>query len=85
MSNGAVSDVRIALTNVAPTALRAAAAEQSLLGKPLDEAAIAEAARLAMDVCEPVADLRGDIEYKTAMAGEMTRRALTTAYSRAAH
>ena len=85
MSNGAVSDVRIALTNVAPTALRAAAAEQSLLGKPLDEAAIAEAARLAMDVCEPVADLRGDIEYKTAMAGEMTRRALTTAYSRSAH
>jgi carbon-monoxide dehydrogenase medium subunit len=85
MSNGAVSDVRIALTNVAPSALRAAAAEQSLVGKPLDEAAIAEAARLAMDVCEPVADLRGDIEYKTAMAGEMTRRALTTAYSRAAH
>src|SRR5579864_1783229 len=85
VSNGAVSDVRIALTNVAPTALRAAAAEQSLVGRPLDEAAIAEAARLAMDVCEPVADLRGDIEYKTAMAGEMTRRALTTAYSRAAH
>ncbi|TDN69917.1 xanthine dehydrogenase family protein subunit M [Paraburkholderia sp. BL10I2N1] len=85
MSNGAVSDVRIALTNVAPVALRAKAAEQSLVGKPFDEAAIAEAARLAMDVCEPVADLRGDIEYKTAMAGEMTRRALTTAYSRSAH
>jgi carbon-monoxide dehydrogenase medium subunit len=85
MNNCAVSDVRIALTNVAPIALRAAAAEQSLVGRPLDEAAIAEAARLAMDVCEPVADLRGDIEYKTAMAGEMTRRALTTAYSRSAH
>jgi carbon-monoxide dehydrogenase medium subunit len=85
MSNGAVSDVRIALTNVAQTALRATAAEQSLVGKALDETAMAEAARLAMEVCEPVADLRGDIEYKTAMAGEMTRRALTTAYSRSAH
>ncbi len=85
MSGGTVADVRIALTNVAQTAFRATAAEQSLRGKPLDELAIAEAARLAMAACEPVADLRGDIEYKTAMAGEMTRRALATAYSRAVH
>jgi carbon-monoxide dehydrogenase medium subunit len=85
MSGGAVADVRIALTNVAQAAFRATAAEQSLRGKPLDELAIAEAARLAMAACEPVADLRGDVEYKTAMAGEMTRRALATAYSRAVH
>ena len=85
MSGGTVADVRIALTNVAQTAFRATAAEQSLRGKPLDELTIAEAARLAMAACEPVADLRGDIEYKTAMAGEMTRRALATAYSRAVH
>jgi aerobic carbon-monoxide dehydrogenase medium subunit len=85
MSGGTVADGRIALTNVAQTAFRATAAEQSLRGKPLDELAIAEAARLAMAVCEPVADLRGDVEYKTAMAGEMTRRALATAYSRAVH
>ena len=85
MSGGTVADVRIALTNVAQTAFRATAAEQSLRGKPLDVLTIAEAARLAMAACEPVADLRGDIEYKTAMAGEMTRRALATAYSRAVH
>jgi carbon-monoxide dehydrogenase medium subunit len=85
MSGAVVGDVRIALTNVAPTAVRALDAEQSLRGKPFDEPAIAEAARLAMTVCEPVADLRGDVEYKTAMAGEMTRRALATAYSRATH
>jgi carbon-monoxide dehydrogenase medium subunit len=85
MSGGAVSAVRIALTNVAQTAVRATDAEQALLGKPLDEAAIDEAARLAMGACDPVEDLRGDVEYKTAMAGEMTRRALATAYARAAH
>ncbi|HXZ09595.1 MAG TPA: xanthine dehydrogenase family protein subunit M, partial [Paraburkholderia sp.] len=84
MSNGGVSHVRIALTNVAQTALRAIDAEQALQGKPLDETALAEAARLVMAVCEPVADLRGDVEYKTAMAGEMTRRALATALSRTA-
>ena len=85
MDGATVADVRIALTNVADTAIRATAAEQSLQGKPFDEQAVAEAARLAMSICTPVADLRGDAEYKTAMAGEMTRRALKTAYSRAAH
>ncbi|VVD28642.1 FAD binding domain-containing protein [Paraburkholderia dioscoreae] len=85
ISAGAVSDVRIALTNVAETALRASDAEHALQGKPLDGATLAEAVRLAMAACAPVADLRGDAEYKTAMAGEMTRRALTSAYMRALH
>ena len=46
-------------------------------------AAIAEAARLAMPICDPAADQRGDVEYKTAMSGEMTQRALRTARERA--
>ncbi|MGS0893277.1 FAD binding domain-containing protein [Burkholderia stagnalis] len=85
MEAGAVRDVRIVLTNVAQTALRATDAEAALRGAPLDAARIDEAARLAMGVCDPVEDLRGDVAYKTAMAGEMTRRALTTALERAAH
>jgi carbon-monoxide dehydrogenase medium subunit len=55
-----------------------------LIGRPLDEPALAEAAQLAMDICDPVADQRGDADYKRAMAGEMTRRALLKAQSRAA-
>jgi carbon-monoxide dehydrogenase medium subunit len=83
LKGSAVDVVRIALTNVGSTPLRANAAEESLLGKPLNEPVIAEAARLAMGICEPVQDQRGDVEYKTAMAGEMTGRALRTALSRA--
>jgi len=49
----------------------------------LDEAALAEASRLAMEICDPVADQRGDVDYKRAMAGEMTRRALQKAHARA--
>jgi carbon-monoxide dehydrogenase medium subunit len=79
-----VQDVAIALTNVAPLALKARAAEDSLRGKALNDASIAEAARLAMSICDPAEDQRGDAEYKTAMAGEMTQRALRTARSRAA-
>jgi carbon-monoxide dehydrogenase medium subunit len=84
MSGATVREVAIALTNVGPTALKASAAEDALRGKPFDDAAVAEAARLAMGICDPVADQRGDAEYKTAMAGEMTQRALRTARSRAA-
>jgi carbon-monoxide dehydrogenase medium subunit len=78
-----VLDVSIALTNVAPTALKAPDAENALRRRPLTESTIEEAARLAMTACDPVEDLRGSVAYKIAMAGEMTRRALLTAASRA--
>jgi carbon-monoxide dehydrogenase medium subunit len=79
---GKVTQVRIALTNVAPTALRAADAEAALLGKPLTDATIADAAAKAMAICDPAEDLRGDREYKTAMAGQMLKRALAKAAAR---
>ncbi len=77
MSGDKVSHVRIALTNVAPTALRAerrrsGAARTSRSTTPRSQAA----ADAAIAVCDPAEDLRGDIEYKTAMAGEMVKRAL---------
>jgi aerobic carbon-monoxide dehydrogenase medium subunit len=78
-----VASVAIALTNAGASALRAKAAEASLIGKPLNDATLGEAARLAMSICEPTADLRGDVAYKTAMCGEMTRRALQAAAARA--
>jgi aerobic carbon-monoxide dehydrogenase medium subunit len=79
-----VTDVTIALTNVGPTVLRANAAENALRGKTLNDASMAQAAKLAMSICDPATDQRGDAEYRTAMAGEMTQRALRSAASRAA-
>lgn len=81
-SGNTVSHVRIALTNVAPTALRAEAAEATLLGKAFTSEAVQAAANTAIAICEPAEDLRGDIEYKTAMAGEMVKRALAKAWAR---
>jgi len=83
MKGESVQEVAIALTNVGASVLKARAAEDSLRGKTINDAAIAEAARLAMSICDPAADQRGDAEYKVAMAGEMTQRALRTARSRA--
>jgi carbon-monoxide dehydrogenase medium subunit len=82
MDGGNVSHARIALTNVAPTALRAADAEAALLGKPLTDATIADAAAKAMAICDPADDLRGDRDYKTAMAGQMVKRAIAKAAAR---
>ena len=83
MQGDTVQEVAIALTNVGACVLRAVAAEGALRGKTLNDALIAEAAQLAMSICDPAVDQRGDAEYKTAMAGEMTQRALRTACSRA--
>ena len=83
-SGNTVSHVRIALTNVAPTALRAEAAEAVLLGQPVNAATLQAAADEATAICDPAEDLRGDIEYKTAMAGEMVKRALAKAWARCA-
>ena len=78
-----MAKVNIGLTNVGPTPLKARAAETFLTGKPIDETSLNEAARLAMSICDPTPDQRGDAAYKTAMCGEMTRRALQAAHARA--
>jgi aerobic carbon-monoxide dehydrogenase medium subunit len=82
IDGGVVSHARIALTNLAPAAIRANDAEAALLGKPLTEATIADAAAKAMAICDPAEDLRGDVEYKTAMAGQMVKRAIAKAAAR---
>jgi len=83
MKGDTVEDVSIALTNVGATALKAREAEDSLRDRKFDDAAIAAAAQAAMSICDPAEDQRGSVEYKTAMTGEMTQRALRTAHERA--
>lgn len=79
ISGGVVTHASIALTNVASTALRASAAEAALIGKPVNAASLEAAVQAVRAICDPAEDLRGDVEYKTAMAGEMTKRAIIAA------
>jgi carbon-monoxide dehydrogenase medium subunit len=78
-----VTHAGIGLTNVGPKALRAQQAEAFLVGKQLSEEAVREAARLAAQAAEPVADLRGPAEYKRAIVRTLTARALRIATQRA--
>lgn len=73
------SHICIAMTNVAACAFKAADAAAHLTGKIIDEVLISEASEKVMAACDPAEDLRGDIEYKTHMAGEMARRAIRSA------
>jgi aerobic carbon-monoxide dehydrogenase medium subunit len=82
-ASGTVERVRIALTNMGPTPVRAEAAEARLAGRAPDAAALGEASRLAAQAASPKADRRGDVEYKREMARVMTRRALEAALARA--
>ena len=54
----------------------------ALTGTPANEQNIVAAAQAAASACSPSEDLRGDREYKLAMASEMTRRAIQLALSR---
>jgi carbon-monoxide dehydrogenase medium subunit len=81
--NGNVTYAGIGLTNVGPTPIKARDAEKSLLGKPLDDAAIHQAADLAAAAAHPASDLRGPAEYKRDMVRTLTVRALRKAHARA--
>lgn len=80
---GRCEHIRIALTNVGPTAFRAKEAESVLQGQTITEALIEQAAQKVMVACAPAEDLRGSVEYKTHMAAEMTRRSIRDALARA--
>ena len=78
---GTVSDVRIGLTHMAGTPLRATAAEDALRGQPLNEESISRAAALAADGTNPPADLNASSDYKRHLAQVLCKRALHQAAS----
>jgi 4-hydroxybenzoyl-CoA reductase subunit beta len=67
---GVVTEARIVLGAVASAPLRAAAAEASLVGRPLDATAIAEAAALASVPARPM----DNADFSFLWRKEMTRR-----------
>jgi CO/xanthine dehydrogenase FAD-binding subunit len=84
LSDGVCARARIALAAVAPTPLRATAAEQVLVGEPVTAAAIDRAAALAVEASRPITDQRGSAEFRRHLVEVLTRRTLATALARAA-
>jgi carbon-monoxide dehydrogenase medium subunit len=78
-SGGQCEDVRIGLTNMGSTPLRATAVEEALRGGALDAERIAAAAEQAAEGTHPPADLNASSDYKRHLARTLTRRALERA------
>jgi carbon-monoxide dehydrogenase medium subunit len=79
VDGGVVSDVRVGLTNMGSTPLRATAVEEALRGQPATAEAIAAAAAQADEGTDPPGDLNATPQYKRHLARVMARRALAEA------
>ncbi|MCS7234372.1 MAG: xanthine dehydrogenase family protein subunit M [Armatimonadota bacterium] len=84
VDGGVCRDARVAVTGAGPKAVRLTKVEQALVGKRLDQAAVAEAAKLASDGLEATDDLYASAEYKRHLAVVYTKRGLLRALERAA-
>jgi carbon-monoxide dehydrogenase medium subunit len=73
---GRVKWARIALGAVAPTAIRARAAEEQLTGRKLDRALLAEACEGVMGEVDPIGDQRASAAYRRRMSGLLAGRAV---------
>lgn len=71
-----VKQAIITLGAVAPTIIRATAAEAYLTGKELSEEVIAKTAELAKDAARPIDDLRSSADYRREMVRVFTQRGL---------
>jgi CO/xanthine dehydrogenase FAD-binding subunit len=80
---GTCTDACVVVGAVAPTAVIVTEAAAALVGRKLDEAALAALDQAARRACKPIDDKRGTIAYRTKVAGVLTRRAATIAYERA--
>jgi aerobic carbon-monoxide dehydrogenase medium subunit len=78
-ADGSCEDVRVGLTNMGSTPLRATATEDALRGGGLDADAIARAAEQAADGTDPPPDLNASSDYKRNLARVLTGRALQEA------
>ena len=82
-ATGTITAARVSLGAVAARVLLVAAAAAAIVGTRLDRPAqdrLEEAARAA---CQPIDDKRGTIEFRTQVAGVLSRRAALIALDRA--
>jgi aerobic carbon-monoxide dehydrogenase medium subunit len=82
-SDGRIDWAGVALTGVAESPFAATDAEALLAGGAPSEELFRAAGAAAGAQARPAADVRGPIEYKRAMAAEMTVRSLRSAVARA--
>lgn len=79
IESGTCTSASITLTNLGETAIQSDDAAKALVGSAIDDGAVEKAAGIVIGAIDPVGDLKGTAEYRTAMAGVMTARAIRRA------
>jgi aerobic carbon-monoxide dehydrogenase medium subunit len=79
LSEGAISDARLAFAGISDVPVRAAGAEDLLVGERPSAELFDEAARRATDDIDPPADLHGSSDYRKKVAAALVRRGLRAA------
>jgi CO/xanthine dehydrogenase FAD-binding subunit len=80
---GRCTKAAVSLLAAAPTPLRSAESEAALAGAPVDDAAAARAAALAVEGIDPTGDIHGSSDYRKKLIEAMVRRAIVAAAARA--
>jgi len=79
LSQGTISDARLAFAGVSDVPVRAADAEDLLIGETPSAELFEEAARRATGDLDPPADLHGSSDYRKKVAAALVRRSLREA------
>jgi len=79
--DGDICTARLAIGAVAPTPIRSKKVEERVTGERPNAVLFREAGKLAAKDCRPLDDNRGSAEYRRAVTGVLTERALTTAFN----
>ncbi|WP_300613189.1 xanthine dehydrogenase family protein subunit M [Trebonia sp.] len=79
LSDGAISDARLAFAGISDVPVRATGAEDLLVGERPSGELFDEAARLATEDIDPPADLHGSSDYRKKVATALVRRGLRAA------
>ena len=82
-TDGTVRKAGIVLGAVAPIPKLVESAGVLLVGQSPDEDVFRAAAKAAMEAAQPISDVRGSADFRRELVGVLTRRALSTALSRA--
>ncbi|MGH2373826.1 MAG: FAD binding domain-containing protein [bacterium] len=82
-SDGLAAHVRVGITGVAPTAYRATAVEEAVVGQDPTDERLAQASGAAADGVEANSDIHAGAAYRLHLARVLTRRALILARDRA--
>jgi len=80
---GVITDARVVLGAVAPTALLVKAAAKAIIGSTLDDEALEKLGLACSAACKPIDDKRGTVDFRIRVAAVLAKRAARIAYKRA--